>query len=136
MTRLDQLAKPIRQKGEHIRAIIEREKRALQLDNSTSSSPTSNLREKSPSKSMSKSMTNLHGIKNKNFGVKYLLKKTDASRSMMHLATTNKRDNYTANTIANKEKSKDVLNRQLNTGLIYNTPNRRTLLLYIYYLQI
>jgi hypothetical protein len=62
MTRLDQLAQPLRRNGEHIRAIVERERKlAMDLENlsriSFSQSPTAS------DKRMSRSMSQLAGSK-------------------------------------------------------------------------
>lgn len=129
MTRLDQLAKPIRKKGEHIKAVIEREKRAIELASGIYRSPTTiTSSSSSPTKSMSKSMTNLHGInnnhsnKNEQNTNKYLgkpLKKSIASRSMVHLATKNSRDKFS---IAKVRSTEQNINRKTNnSGLSFSS---------------
>lgn len=54
MTRLDQLAKPKRRNGEHISAIVERERRqALELENMSKASLSQANQDKRKSRSMS-----------------------------------------------------------------------------------
>lgn len=105
MTRLDQLAQPRRRNGEHMSAIIERERRlALDIENESrlslsrsSSSPTTG------NKRMSRSMTQLAGNKYaghqqqqtpqhhiqhngvRNFNGLYAMSKNDTSKSMSQL---------------------------------------------------
>lgn len=67
MTRLDQLARPIRRHGEHISAIVERERR-LHLENLNGEAAASDSNNKSTAarkKSMSRSMTHLAGNRNR-----------------------------------------------------------------------
>ncbi|XP_037905936.1 histone-lysine N-methyltransferase, H3 lysine-79 specific isoform X4 [Hermetia illucens] len=108
MTRLDQLAQPIRRNGEHIRAVIERE-RQQQYGLISNTSPNT-LTQTSPTtvtapKSMSRSMTHLAGTKqvysNKHINdnshmiggqhcMMRPLKKNDTSRSMTQLTSANR----------------------------------------------
>lgn len=104
MTRLDQLAQPTRRNGEHIRAVIERQKQQHHIDSMSvsvssnlSHSPTATIDTATAKKarSMSRSLTHLAG--NTSSTHKKLhhhrgttlrpLTKTDTSKSMTHLVT-------------------------------------------------
>lgn len=89
MTRLDQLAKPKRRNGEHISAIVERERRqAMELENLSKVS----LSQASQDKRKSRSMSQLGG-KSREISYKVMSsplqkhhKNTDATRSMTQLS--------------------------------------------------
>lgn len=92
MTRLDQLAQPTRRNGEHIRAVIERQRQFE--SNSMTNSVTSNTfsqSNKSNTHSMSRSLTHLAGNNSTSSGAKKvsglnrLLRKTNTSNSMSQL---------------------------------------------------
>lgn len=92
MTRLDQLAQPTRRNGEHIRAVIERQRQFE--SNSMTSSVTSNTfsqSNKNNTHSMSRSLTHLAGNTSTSSGAKKasglnrLLRKTNTSNSMSQL---------------------------------------------------
>lgn len=94
MTRLDQLAQPTRRNGEHIRAVIERQRRTE--SNSMTNSITSNIfsqSNKSNTQSMSRSLTHLAGSSTtsggggakKAGGLNRLLRKSNTSNSMSQL---------------------------------------------------
>lgn len=91
MSRLDQLAKPTRRNGEHIRAVIERERQSE--SNSMTSSVTSNTfsqSNKNNTHSMSRSLTHLAGNNSTSGAKKFSgynrpLRKTNTSNSMSQL---------------------------------------------------
>lgn len=106
MTRLDQLAQPTRRNGEHIRAVIERQKQqhvndsmSVSVSSNFSHSPTATIDTATAKKarSMSRSLTHLAGNTNNGSTHKKLhhhrgttlrpLTKTDQSKSMTHLVT-------------------------------------------------
>ncbi len=91
MTRLDQLAQPTRRNGEHIRAVIERQRQSE--SNSMTNSMTSNTfsqSNKSNTQSMSRSLTHLAGNNSQSgakkvSGFNRLLRKANTSNSMSQL---------------------------------------------------
>lgn len=90
MTRLDQLAQPTRRNGEHIRAVIERQRQSE--SNSMTNSVTSitfSQSNKSNTHSMSRSLTHLAGNNSSTTGAKKAssrpLRKTNTSNSMSQL---------------------------------------------------
>lgn len=91
MTRLDQLAQPTRRNGEHIRAVIERQRQIE--SNSMTNSVTSNTfsqSHKNNTHSMSRSLTHLAGNNSisgtkKASGYNRPLRKTNTSNSMSQL---------------------------------------------------
>lgn len=91
MTRLDQLAQPTRRNGEHIRAVIERQRQIE--SNSMTNSCTSNTfsqSHKNNTHSMSRSLTHLAGNNStsgakKSSGYNRPLRKTNTSNSMSQL---------------------------------------------------
>lgn len=97
MTRLDQLAQPIRRNGEHIRAVIERQKQHS-TDSMNASVHSTLSHHNSPnttkkSRSMSRSLTHLAGGTTtstaKKFHAQRTLRKNDtSSKSMTHLVAT------------------------------------------------
>lgn len=109
MTRLDQLAQPTRRNGEHIRAVIERQKQqhhndsmSVSVSSNFSHSPTATIDTATAKKarSMSRSLTHLAGNTNNNSSSTHKklhhhrgtttlrpLTKTDTSKSMTHLVT-------------------------------------------------
>lgn len=90
MTRLDQLATPTRRNGEHIRAVIERE-RQQQIESMLESNA---LDKSSSARSKSRSMTHLagssgHGTRthHKLLGATRPLRKSNTTKSMTQLVT-------------------------------------------------
>jgi len=99
MTRLDQLAQPQRRNGEHIRSILERERRqALELENMSrmSLSQDSSMNQ---DKRKSRSMSQLGGRKSRDnsrnsqdrFKLQKHHKNTDAAKSMTQLFDSNEK---------------------------------------------
>lgn len=94
MTRLDQLSKPKRRNGEHISAIVERERRqALELENMSKASLSQATQDKRKSRSMSQL-----GGKSREGSFKVLSsslqkhhKNNDATRSMTQLTNGEKK---------------------------------------------
>lgn len=89
MTRLDQLAQPIRRNGEHIRAVIERQRQSE--SNSMTNSVTSmtfSQSNKSNTHSMSRSLTHLAGNSNNSSPTAAGAKKS-GSRSLRKTNTSN-----------------------------------------------
>lgn len=112
MTRLDQLATPTRRNGEHIRAVIERE-RQQQIDAMLESNALDNS---TASRNKSRSMIHLastgsHGGIRKQLGGSRTLRKSNTTKSMTQLVTaklTNtKSNNLPTATLARNRKFKD-----------------------------